>query len=156
MGGGELLSDLVKSAAVRRYPVVLVDISHEPLPSRASVAQEAAAMGLAVVDVRKDLLAPSGGKLLGAYTRREFVNWMRQVAIDRGGAVFINPDELVGSWSEQDQMRFFRELLRQELPVIDVESCTRVVMVLASARGDVVQPDWVSEQKDGCGILAHY
>lgn len=151
-----MLSDLVKSAAVRRYPVVLVDISHEPLPARASVASEAHDMGLAVVDVRKDLLAPSGGKLLGAYSRREFVDWMKQEAVARGGAMFINPDEVIGSWSEQEQVRFFRELLRQELPVVDVGRCLRVVMVLASARGDVVPPDWVNKQKDGCGILAHY
>ncbi|MHB8762333.1 MAG: hypothetical protein ACYC6J_08145 [Coriobacteriia bacterium] len=151
-----MLSDLVKSAAVRRYPVVLVDISHEPLPARASVVAEAQDAGLGVVDVRKELLAPSGGKLLGAYTRREFVDWMKQEAITRGGAVFINPDEVIGSWSEQDQMRFFREFLRQELPVVDAERCLRVVMALASVRGDVVQAEWVAQQKDGCGILAHY
>ena len=147
-----MLEELLDKLRQRRYPVALIDIGPASLQTRESVVAEAFRCNLSVIDVRSEFLQGPDARRLGAVERRQLVEWMKQRSAQSGGVLVVNVDELLGSWDESEQVRFFKDFLQQEVRVPGGGGVS-VPIVLVSARAELLDARWIDDKHEGCGLV---
>jgi hypothetical protein len=103
------------AARERRYPVVVVIQSPDCSISFPEARNAASAQSMRCIDYREDVLAKAdSGIILGAYSRNQFLSWLRTQARSNDGLIVDNADDLITTWDETERYAFFRELMRTE------------------------------------------